>query len=48
VRDGPEVRLGLPQRVVAKGRAALAVLASSAGSPPRYIDVRVPSAPVAG
>jgi cell division protein FtsQ len=48
VRDGPEVRLGLPQRVVAKGRAALAVLASTASSPPRYIDVRVPSAPVAG
>jgi cell division protein FtsQ len=48
VRDGPEVRLGLPQRVAEKGRAALAVLASSADSPPRYIDVRVPSAPVAG
>lgn len=48
VRDGPEVRLGSLQRVAAKGRAALAVLASTAGGPPRYIDVRVPSAPVAG
>jgi cell division protein FtsQ len=48
VRDGPEVRLGLPQGVAAKARAALAVLASNAGGPPRYIDVRVPSAPVAG
>ena len=48
VRDGPEVRLGLPQGVAAKGRAALAVLASTPGGPPRYIDVRVPSAPVAG
>jgi cell division protein FtsQ len=48
VRDGPEVRLGLPQRVAEKGRAALAVLASVPDSPPRYIDVRVPGAPVAG
>jgi len=48
VRDGPEVRLGVPQRVAEKGRAALAVLASSTGGSPRYIDVRVPSAPVAG
>src|SRR4029450_4891619 len=48
VRDVPEVRLGLSQRVVAKGRAALAVLASTASSPPRYIDVRGASAPGAG
>ena len=48
VRDGPEVRLGLPQGIAAKARAALAVLASTPGGPPRYIDVRVPSAPVAG
>lgn len=48
LRDGPEVRLGSPQRVAAKARAALAVLASSAAAPPRYIDVRVPGAPVAG
>ena len=48
VRDGPEVRFGLPQRVAAKARAALAVLETTAGGPPRYIDVRVPSEPVAG
>jgi hypothetical protein len=38
----------LPQGVATKARAALAVLTSNAGGPPRYIDVRVPSAPVAG
>ena len=48
VQDGPEVRLGSPRDVAAKARAALAVLASTAGAPPRYIDVRVPAAPVAG
>ncbi len=48
VRDGPEVRLGLPLRVAEKGRAALAVLASNADSTPRYVDVRVPGAPVSG
>jgi cell division protein FtsQ len=48
VRDGPEVRLGSPRDVAAKARSALAVLASTAGAPPRYIDVRVPAAPVAG
>jgi len=48
LRDAPEVRLGAPRDVAAKGRAALAVLASTAATPPRYIDVRVPGAPVAG
>lgn len=48
LRDGPEVRLGSPRRVVAKARAAIAVLSSTAAAPPRYIDVRVPDAPVAG
>jgi cell division protein FtsQ len=48
LRDGPEVRLGSPQRVAVKARAALAVLASTVAAPPRYIDVRVPGAPVAG
>jgi cell division protein FtsQ len=48
VKDGPEVRLGSPRDVAAKARAALAVLAATAGAPPRYIDVRVPAAPVAG
>ena len=48
LRDGPEVRLGAPRRVAAKARAAVAVLASTAAAPPRYVDVRVPGAPVAG
>jgi cell division protein FtsQ len=48
LRDGPEVRLGAPRRVAEKARAALAVLTSTAATPPRYIDVRVPDAPVAG
>jgi cell division protein FtsQ len=48
LRDGPEVRLGTPRRVAEKARAAVAVIASTAASPPRYIDVRVPGAPVAG
>jgi cell division protein FtsQ len=48
LRDGPEVRLGAPQRVAEKARAAVAVLSSTAAAPPRYIDVRVPGAPVAG
>ena len=48
VKDGPEVRLGSPRDVAAKARAALAVLAATASAPPRYIDVRVPAAPVAG
>ena len=48
VKDGPEVRLGSPRDVAAKARAALAVMAATAGPPPRYIDVRVPAAPVAG
>jgi hypothetical protein len=48
VKDGPEVRLGSPRDVAAKARSALAVLAATAGAPPRYIDVRVPAAPVAG
>jgi cell division protein FtsQ len=48
LRDGPEVRLGSPLRVAAKARAAIAVLSSTAAAPPRYVDVRVPGAPVAG
>jgi cell division protein FtsQ len=48
LRDGPELRLGPPTRVPAKGRAALAVLATITGGPPAYVDVRVPSAPVTG
>jgi cell division protein FtsQ len=48
LREGTEVRLGAPDRVAAKARAALAVLGATPGAPPRYIDVRVPSAPVTG
>jgi cell division protein FtsQ len=48
LRDGPEVRLGAPRDIAAKGRAAVAVLATTAAEPPRYIDVRVPGAPVVG
>ncbi|HMG25363.1 MAG TPA: FtsQ-type POTRA domain-containing protein [Acidimicrobiia bacterium] len=48
LRDGPEVRLGMPRRVAEKARAAVAVITSTAAAPPRYIDVRVPGAPVAG
>jgi len=48
LRDGPEVRLGAPRRVAEKARAAVAVITSTAAAPPRYIDVRVPGAPVAG
>ena len=45
---GPQVRLGAPDVVNAKARAVLAVLASLHGASPRYIDVRVPAAPVTG
>jgi cell division protein FtsQ len=48
LRDGPEVQLGTPERVAAKARATLAVLSATAGAPLRYIDVRVPGAPVTG
>jgi cell division protein FtsQ len=48
LRDGPELRLGPPTRVPAKARAALAVLGTITGGPPTYVDVRAPSAPVAG
>lgn len=46
--DGPELRLGRPTRVMAKVRSALAVLAALDGAPTGYIDVSVPSNPVAG
>jgi cell division protein FtsQ len=45
---GPQVRLGAPDNVNAKARAVLAVLASFHGPSPRYVDVRVPAAPVSG
>jgi cell division protein FtsQ len=48
LREGTEVRLGSPDRAAAKARAALAVLGATPAAPPRYIDVRVPNAPVTG
>jgi cell division protein FtsQ len=48
LREGTEVRLGAPDRVAAKARAALAVLGTITGAPPAYVDVRVPNAPVTG
>jgi cell division protein FtsQ len=48
LRDGPEVRLGPPEHIPAKVRAAAAVLGAIVGPPPAYVDVRVPTAPVAG
>jgi cell division protein FtsQ len=45
---GPEVRLGGLDRLDEKARAADAVLATLAGAPVTYVDVRVPSAPVTG
>ena len=48
-RTGPEVRLGRRRpRSAAKVRAALAVLAGVGGDPVAYIDVSVPTNPVAG
>src|SRR5262249_56784878 len=35
LRDGPEVRLGMPRRVAEKARAAVAVITSTAAAPPR-------------
>lgn len=48
LRQGPQVRLGTPDHVAGKSSSALAVLRATAGAPPGYIDVRVPSAPVTG
>jgi cell division protein FtsQ len=46
--DGPEIRMGDPSRAGVKVRAALAVLDALAGAPVTYIDVSVPTNPVAG
>ena len=48
LRAGPEVRLGPPSQVAVKVRAALAVLQASAGTEVHYVDVSVPTNPVAG
>jgi cell division protein FtsQ len=46
--SGPEVRLGPPTRLGTKLRAAGAVLESLRDNPPTYVDVSVPTNPVAG
>ena len=46
--NGPDIRLGEPTQVMTKVRAALAVLAALDGVSVAYIDVSVPSNPVAG
>ena len=45
---GPEVRLGNGRQMQAKVRAAIAVLNAVAEAPPSYVDVSVPTNPVAG
>jgi cell division protein FtsQ len=46
--NGVEVRLGEPRQLGAKARVAAAIVAQVAGSAVRYVDVRVPAAPVTG
>ncbi len=46
--SGPEIRLGTPYGVMTKVQAAVAVLTALEGVPVRYVDVSVPSNPVAG
>jgi len=46
--SGPEIRMGEPNRIGVKLRAALAVLGASAGVPVTYVDVSVPTNPVRG
>jgi hypothetical protein len=46
--SGPELRLGDPDRVAVKVRAATAVLAAMQGQVVHYVDVSVPTNPVAG
>ncbi len=46
--SGPEIRMGEATRIGVKIRAALAVLAASDGVPVNYVDVSVPTNPVAG
>jgi cell division protein FtsQ len=46
VTDGAAIQLGAPRQIEAKVRVALAVL--DAAGPVSFVDVRVPSAPVAG
>jgi hypothetical protein len=46
--SGPDIRLGEPTHVDTKIRAAIAVLTALDGEAVAYIDVTVPSNPVAG
>ena len=46
--SGPEIRMGDATQVAVKLRAALAVLGASADVPLTYVDVSVPTNPVAG
>jgi cell division protein FtsQ len=46
--SGPEIRMGEATRVGVKVRAALAVLGASTGTDVHYVDVSVPTNPVAG
>ncbi len=45
---GPEVRMGEATQIGVKIRAALAVLDATQAAPPTYVDVSVPTNPVAG
>jgi cell division protein FtsQ len=46
--SGPELRLGEASRIGVKIRAGLAVLSACEGKPVEYVDVSVPTNPVAG
>ncbi len=46
--SGSEIRMGAPTQVAVKLRAALAVLRASEGVEVHYVDVSVPTNPVAG
>jgi cell division protein FtsQ len=46
--EGEEIRMGAPTQIGVKLRAAFAVLQNSEGQPVNYVDVSVPTNPVAG
>jgi cell division protein FtsQ len=46
--NGPEIRMGEANQIGVKLRAALAVIAASDGTGVHYVDVSVPTNPVAG
>jgi cell division protein FtsQ len=46
--SGPEIRMGEPSRIAVKLRAGFAVLAACDGKAVEYVDVSVPTNPVAG